>query len=126
MKINQFSTLIIEEFNQIDNVLKTLISTRRTKRWDSLGSAWKFVAGSPDANDLRIINSTINGLIQNNNAQVKINRELNQQMKEFVFQTTQAISLYKSGALENHSINIFLNLKYLHEKLKDFVFILII
>lgn len=121
MKTNQFSTLIIEEFEQIDQTLKTLISTKRAKRWDSLGSAWKFVAGSPDADDLKIINSSINNLIQNNNAQVKINRELNLQMKEFVFKTTQAISLFNSRAIESHSINIFLNLKYLHEKLEQIV-----
>lgn len=118
---NQFSTLIIEEFQNIENVLKSLISTRRVKRWDSLGSGWKFIAGSPDANDLRIINSSLNDLIQNNNAQVKINRELNLQMKEFVLKTSQAISLFNSRSSEIHSINIFLNLKYLHDKLEQIV-----
>ena len=42
-------------------------------------------------------------------------------MKEFVLKTTQAISLSKSGALESHSINIFLNLKYLREKLEQII-----
>ncbi|XP_055529040.1 uncharacterized protein LOC129721024 [Wyeomyia smithii] len=116
---NQFSILIIEEFKQIDQILNNLISIKRSKRWDSLG--WKFIAGSPVANDLKIINSSINNLIQNNNAQVKINRELNLQMKEFVRKTTQAISLFNTKSIENHSINIFLNLKYLHEKLEQIV-----
>lgn len=121
IKTNQFSTLIVEEFEQIDNILNTLISTKRAKRWDSLGTVWKFIAGSPDADDLRLINSSLNDLIQNNNAQVKINRELNLQMKEFVFKTTQAISLFNLRAIESHSINIFLNLKYLHQKLEQIV-----
>ncbi|XP_062541881.1 uncharacterized protein LOC134209874 [Armigeres subalbatus] len=50
---------------------------RRTKRWDTLGVAWKWIAGSPDAEDLRIINTTLEDLISQNNQQTKINNILN-------------------------------------------------
>lgn len=45
----------------------------RAKRWEQLGSIWKYISGSPDAEDLRIINSTSNSLIQQNEKQIKIN-----------------------------------------------------
>lgn len=95
--------------------------SRRQKRWNSLGTGWKFIAGSPDANDLKIINSSINQLITNNNEQIRINRALNLQMKELVFKTKDAIDLSNSKSSEIYSINIFLNLKYLAEKLAHIV-----
>lgn len=49
----------------------------RQKRWESLGKAWKYVSGSPDAEDLKIINSTLNSLIDQNDKQIKINGALN-------------------------------------------------
>lgn len=93
----------------------------RQKRWNSLGTAWKFIAGSPDANDLKMINSSINDLINNNNDQVRINRAMNLQMKELVYKTKDAIELSNSRSFEIYSINIFLNLKYLAEKLEQIV-----
>ena len=38
----------------------------RERRWDTLGSAWKWIVSSPDADDLRIINSTLSNLIDEN------------------------------------------------------------
>ncbi|XP_055628374.1 uncharacterized protein LOC129769885 [Toxorhynchites rutilus septentrionalis] len=119
VKTNQFSHLIQDKFHKINDGLKKLSLTRRHKRWDTLGSIWKFIAGSPDANDLRMINSTINNIIDENNKQVKINRKITTQMKEYICKTSEAISLFNSKALEIHSINIYLNLKYLSEKLEN-------
>lgn len=45
----------------------------RQKRWDIIGKGWKWLAGNPDADDLRIINSTFNSLIDQSNEQIKIN-----------------------------------------------------
>lgn len=45
---------------------------KRKKRWESLGSAWKYISGSPDAEDLRIINKTTNSLIDQNKEQLKL------------------------------------------------------
>ncbi|XP_055630562.1 uncharacterized protein LOC129771171 [Toxorhynchites rutilus septentrionalis] len=114
---NQFTNLILKKFEEIEISLKNLIPIKRVKRWNTIGTIWKFIAGSPDANDLKIINDSINNLIVNNNAQVKINREVTFQMKEALFKTKEAINLFNSKSSELYSINIYLNLKYLHEKL---------
>lgn len=93
---------------------------KRRKRWNKLGTVWKYLAGSPDANDLKIINSSINGLITNNNEQVRINREI-LQMKEVLFKTKESIHLLNSKSSELYSVNIFFNHKFLNDKLDQII-----
>ncbi|XP_055630115.1 uncharacterized protein LOC129770936 [Toxorhynchites rutilus septentrionalis] len=105
-----------------DVVLRqNLLPIKRRKRWNQLGTAWKYLAGSPDANDLKIINSSINGLINNNNEQVRINREISLQMKEAVFKTKESIQLLNLESSELYSVNILLNLKFLNDKLNQII-----
>lgn len=118
---NQFTDLIVEKFNEIDFALKSIDPVKRQKRWDRLGSAWKFLAGNPDANDLRIINSSINNLIINNNEQIKINRELNLQLKEAIFKTKKAISLFNVGSIEIYCTRILFHLNFLSERLNQII-----
>ncbi|XP_062537958.1 uncharacterized protein LOC134206280 [Armigeres subalbatus] len=47
---------------------------------DSVGTAWKWIAGSPDAEDLRIINNTFNELINETNKQIQINHVINERI----------------------------------------------
>lgn len=118
---NQFTDLIIEKFNEIDFAFKSIDPVRRHKRWDSLGTAWKFLAGSPDANDLRVINSSINNLIINNNEQIKINRDINLQLKEAIFKTKKAIQLFNVGSVEMYCTKILFHLSYLSKKLNQII-----
>lgn len=39
----------------------------RNKRWDTVGTIFKWIAGTPDADDLRLINSSMNSLINETN-----------------------------------------------------------
>lgn len=118
---NQFSEFILQKFDEINEYLKSIIPIRRQRRWDAVGTVWKFIAGSPDANDLKLINNSINNLIYNNNKQVKINREMTLQLKESVFKTKEAIQLFKNKSSELYSINILFNLKDLSEKIGDII-----
>ncbi|XP_065085083.1 uncharacterized protein LOC135707241 [Ochlerotatus camptorhynchus] len=121
VEANQFTILILDKFNELDSNLKNLLPFKRRKRWNSIGTVWKYLAGSPDANDLKINNSSINGLITNNNEQVRINREISLQMKEALFKTKESIQLFNSKSSELYSINIFLNLNFLNEKLYQII-----
>lgn len=58
------------------------ISHKRSKRWDIIGTAWKWIAGSPDAQDLRIIDRSLNELVNENNHQVKINHQIGKRISE--------------------------------------------
>lgn len=69
----------------------------RSKRWDIIGTAFKFIAGTPDAHDLRLINFTMNELIDQNNEQFKTNMQLN----ERIAQLTNTIN----GIVENTHAN---------------------
>lgn len=113
----QYTHIITEEFDQITSNLKTILPNRH-KRWDTIGTVWKFVAGSPDADDLRLINTTINNLISNNNAQVKINEGLVSRLNDSLGKIREAITIFTSSSMELYSINIFLNLKHLSDRVK--------
>lgn len=69
------------------------IESKRKRRWEALGSAWKYVSGSPDAEDLRILNTTTNSLIEQNNEQVKTNR----QFENRIFNMSRSLSSFISN-----------------------------
>ena len=69
----------------------------RRKRWDIIGTTWKWIAGNPDAQDLRIINNTLNNLIDENNSQYRINEQLNIRLHHL----TEAINKIASISFTN-------------------------
>lgn len=79
----QISHLATQKSRMLINNLRQLkpIHPKRSRRWDTLGKAWKWLAGSPDADDLRIINSTTNQLITQNNKQVIINNMISNRIE---------------------------------------------
>lgn len=66
---------LYSNFNQIKP------RTRQRRSIDLIGSAWKWIGGSPDAHDLQIINLTMNNLIDSNNMQFQINEQLGNRIK---------------------------------------------
>ena len=76
------STEIIR--TKIKNIKTKFIQTRpickrtRSKRWDKLGAGWKWLAGSPDADDLRTIVNNYNKVVDNNNNQILINQNFDE------------------------------------------------
>lgn len=73
------------------------IPYKRSKRWDLIGTTWKWIAGSPDAQDLRIIDKSLNELVDENNHQIQINRQIGNSISELTFAINQII--------ENQHIN---------------------
>ncbi|XP_050339500.1 uncharacterized protein LOC126765866 [Bactrocera neohumeralis] len=68
--------ILKHEINQTLEILDTLKPTKTSrirKSINILGTAWKYLAGSPDHDDLEIINKNLLNLNQNNNKQVIIN-----------------------------------------------------
>lgn len=76
--------------------------THRHRRWDSIGTAWKWIAGSPDAQDLHIINSTMNEIIKQNNHQYRINQNINDR----IMQLTQTVNQIASSLNNNNKANM--------------------
>lgn len=105
------STSPLYELMQIKNnkLYETFMKIRpfvtRHKRWDTIGTIWKWVAGNPDAEDLRIINATMNSLIEQNNKQIMINQAISKRIQEVTDITNQIITMEREMA-KNHSIEI--------------------
>ncbi|XP_062540989.1 uncharacterized protein LOC134209024 [Armigeres subalbatus] len=66
-------------------------SHKRTKRWDIIGTTWKWIAGSPDAQDLRIIDKSLHQLTNENNHQVKVNHQIGKRISELTTTINQII-----------------------------------
>ncbi|XP_062554460.1 uncharacterized protein LOC134219672 [Armigeres subalbatus] len=81
-KLNQtfFELSIRRKIGRI-NLLFNRIRPQRIKRWESLGRAWKYISGSPDADDLKVINSSLNSLVDENNKQIQINHLFEKRMR---------------------------------------------
>lgn len=62
-----FEHVIKKKIDKINLSFNRIVPSRRYKRWESLGKAWKYVSGSPDADDLKVINSLIISLTIENN-----------------------------------------------------------
>ncbi|XP_058832229.1 uncharacterized protein LOC131690236 isoform X5 [Topomyia yanbarensis] len=98
------------------------LNHHRQKRWDTIGTACKWVAGSPDADDLRITNITMNDLIDQNNEQFKINKNINQRIQEL----TTSINLISVNLNRNkqiigdwETVILMLNIDIISELLED-------
>ncbi|XP_055632432.1 uncharacterized protein LOC129772925 [Toxorhynchites rutilus septentrionalis] len=125
----------LEEKNPLTNIIKYRIKKlytsfyhikpqnhSRQKRWDSLGYGWKWIAGSPDAQDLRIINSTMNDLIEQNNQQYQVNVQINERIKSLtnaVNQITSNLHTVKIILDELKVITIILNIDIINTLLED-------
>ncbi|XP_029725369.2 uncharacterized protein LOC115265228 [Aedes albopictus] len=96
---------------------------RRHRRWDSLGTAWKWIAGSPDAQDLHIINSTMNELINQNNHQYKINDSINNRITQLTITVNQIANSLNSKNKANldalDAVTTMLNVDVINELLDN-------
>lgn len=88
------SQLVIQKSRELYNNLLQIkpLNRKRKRRWDTLGAAWKWLAGSPDAEDLRIINKTTNELIQENNHQIRINQMISNRIGTITNTVNQLIA----------------------------------
>lgn len=77
MKESYLYHTLTHEIVQAFSVLSTLTSKyRKVRSINWIGSAWKFLAGNPDHDDLTMIENNLNSLITNNNDQVIVNKQL--------------------------------------------------
>ena len=97
------------------------VERHRSKRWDQIGATWKWLAGSPDAQDLRIINSTLNELISQNNEQFDINNRINKRISELTNSINKIIVSMKTNDLANEisAIITIINVDIINKLLED-------
>lgn len=80
------------ELMKSESDLRKLKPFKKQKRAiDALGTAWKWLAGSPDHHDKEIIINKINEQLENNNKQLIINKVLNDRIKQLSLITNNII-----------------------------------
>lgn len=94
----------------------------RSRRWNTIGTIWKWIAGTPDASDLLAINTTMNDLIDQNNQQVKINQNINHRIQELTHAIREiTIQANQNDLIMNEieTMTSILNVDILNQLLED-------
>ncbi|XP_053699033.1 uncharacterized protein LOC128746003 [Sabethes cyaneus] len=115
IKANQIlSPLIQNKLQKLHTIVTKIKPNQRSRRWETLGKIWKYVSGSPDAEDLKIINATLNSLISQNDKQIKINNAVDTRISNITKNLHHLINYQQnitSETLEGFdSVNIIFNL----------------
>lgn len=106
------------EITGITSLLNRLKPKTKQKRsLNFLGSAWKWIAGSPDHDDFLILKAKINDILGNNNRQVIINKSIIERINNITDITNKIIDIYKTN---DESKNILItNIKYKLDLIKE-------
>ena len=103
---------IIQLHNNFEQIRPT---THRRKRWDKLGTIWKFLAGTPDADDLKAINSSLNNLVEQNNQQVIINDGINNQLQILTQAVNKVLTEMDTTQNDAEATKLILNINSINE-----------
>lgn len=97
----EISKLVVEKSRTLINNLRQIkpFTSKRVRRWDTLGTTWKWLAGTPDADDLRMLNATSNELINQNNQQIVINQMVNQRIQDMSKTVNQLIDQHMDNKI---------------------------
>ena len=118
-----WNELIKNKIGKLHQTFEKISPPTRVKRWERLGSLWKYISGSPDAEDLRIVNYTENSLINQNNRQISINYDFESRINSISNYINTVIDKYDNLAantLEEFDIvNFIFNIDELLKQLEN-------
>lgn len=90
---------IMEEINNtIINIHNIIPNSRGKRSLNFIGSAWKWVAGNPDHDDLVAINNKFEEVIENNNQQLIINKDILQRINNITKVSNSIIKILKGSS----------------------------
>lgn len=115
-----FYPILTTELSQIKNYINQLNIKKNLKNKrsiDIIGTAWKWIAGSPDHHDYNILVDKVNTVLGNNNDQVLINKLTRQRINEITNITNEILKLFKS--YKNVYNEIAFKLKFKLELIKE-------
>lgn len=105
--------------NKILNLKNKKLKTKRSINW--IGSAWKWIAGTPDHHDMEIIDHHINKILKNNNRQVIINSQFCDKINQLIKSFNQLLKNGKHNVVKIPE-NIILKLQYMDEELTNIAY----
>lgn len=112
--------LLNREVAELQSFLDRL-KPKQKRSLNFIGSAWKFIAGSPDHEDFEILTKKTNKVLKNNNKQVIINKLTIDKINELTHITNNIIETFnnnynKSSSTKNELVTI---LKYKLDVIKE-------
>lgn len=91
-----------KNYNENNDIDKGKNNYKRNKRsFNIIGTAWKYIAGTPDHDDFEMLEFNINELNQNNNKQVVINQMLSDRMNN----VTKIVNEISNAIVKNSHLN---------------------
>lgn len=110
-----FNIELQDKLNKLNDLFLQIYTPPRTtggrvKRWEVIGTVWKWISGSPDAADLRVINETTNQIIAEENKQIIINRQFQTRLDELgpeVNEISKATDMIHIYLKLSHSLEYF-------------------
>lgn len=93
--------------------------SRRSINW--IGSAWKWIAGSPDATDWDQIVKSQNQVINNNNQQYKINRVLMETSQQMLNEFNKIVEHLKEDEDDKMQQTLYNRLTLIKEEVKEII-----
>lgn len=91
-----------KNYNEDNDIDKGKNNYKRNKRsFNIIGTAWKYIAGTPDHDDFEMLEFDINELNQNNNKQVVINQMLSDRMNN----VTKIVNEISNAIVKNSHLN---------------------
>lgn len=126
-KSNPFFPLLTHEISQIHDILEgiePMEPPRKKRSINILGTAWKYIAGSPDHDDFVTVKNALDQTILNNNQQVVINdifTERLQNLTQITNHITKAIKDNKDFVNEA-ALSMQIKLRFIKEELTNIKF----
>lgn len=114
---------LIYQINETEKLLGELQGqpsrTKRSINW--IGSAWKWIAGSPDATDWDEILKSQDRIIENNNEQYKINTAITDKIQKLLDQHNEIFLHLNDNTNEVFQQMMFNRLQMIKEEIKEII-----
>lgn len=114
---NPLLPFLYHEVTEIQGFLSRLKPKVNKRSINAIGTAWKWLTGSPDHEDLVILENHINNLLENNNNQLIINRAMSERINNITEVSNKIVKLLKDREDIQHDIAV--DIKYKLQLIKD-------
>lgn len=126
-RVNRTSILVpqlnhrISEIERLIDQLRYREVRRSSRSINWLGSAWKWLAGSPDATDWDSIVKSQNNIIDNNNKQYRINRYISRVSTELIDNYNRIVADLATLNNDKYEQTLFNKMTILKEEIEEIV-----
>lgn len=114
---NPLLPFLHHEITEIQSFLSRLKPKVSKRSINAIGTAWKWLTGSPDHEDLVMLENHINNLLENNNNQLIINRAMSERINNITEVSNKISKILKDREDIQHDMAV--NIKFKLQLIKD-------